>query len=44
MAVRTLTLFVDVVADRVARGPMDRNRRRRDAPAALSERGYKAEV
>jgi hypothetical protein len=44
MAVRTLTVAADAVADRVARGPMDRNRRRRDAPAALSERGYKAEV
>jgi hypothetical protein len=37
-------VIVDAVADRVPPGPIDRNRRRRDAPAALSERGYKAEV
>jgi hypothetical protein len=35
-------MIVDAVADRVPRGPMDRDRRRRDAPAALGERGYKA--
>jgi hypothetical protein len=37
-----LPVVVDAVADRVARGPMDRKHERRDASAALGERGYKA--
>ena len=34
-------VIVDAVADRVPRGSMDLNGRRRDTPAALGERGYK---